>query len=109
MSGTFVRACALSDLPEEGSLGVEISGTPVAVVSSGGELFALADICSHEDVALSDGEVDAGTIECWLHGSCFDLRTGKPTSPPAPQPVPTNPVKISDGAVYVSLDAGPAS
>jgi Ferredoxin subunits of nitrite reductase and ring-hydroxylating dioxygenases len=80
---SFVRACALSEVPEEGALAVEIEDTPVALVRTGEEVFALRDVCSHAEVALSEGEVYDHTIECWLHGSCFDLRTGKPTNPPA--------------------------
>jgi 3-phenylpropionate/trans-cinnamate dioxygenase ferredoxin component len=45
-------------------------------------------------------------VECWLHGSCFDLRTGDPTGPPATKPVPVYPVKVEDGEVYVSLPDG---
>jgi nitrite reductase/ring-hydroxylating ferredoxin subunit len=46
------------------------------------------DVCSHADVALSEGEVDDCSIECWLHGSRFDLRTGEALSLPATAPVP---------------------
>jgi 3-phenylpropionate/trans-cinnamate dioxygenase ferredoxin subunit len=100
---SFVKACALADVPAEGAFAVEIEDTPVAVVRIGGEIFALRDVCSHAEVALSEGEVYDHTIECWLHGSCFDLRTGKPTNPPATQPVPTYRVKIEGDDVYVSL------
>jgi 3-phenylpropionate/trans-cinnamate dioxygenase ferredoxin subunit len=100
---SFVKACALADVPDEGALAVEIDDTPVAVVRIGAEVFALRDVCSHAEVALSEGEVYDHTIECWLHGSCFDLRTGKPTNPPATRPVPTYPVKIEGDDVYVSL------
>jgi 3-phenylpropionate/trans-cinnamate dioxygenase ferredoxin subunit len=100
---SFTRACSLSELPEEGALAVEIDGTPVAVVRTGDDVYALRDVCSHAEVALSEGDVYNHTIECWLHGSCFDLRTGKPTNPPATQPVPTYPVKIEGDDVYVSL------
>jgi len=102
---TFVRACAVSDLPAEGAIGVDLNGTPVAVVRAAGEVFALRDVCSHAEVALSEGEVYDHTIECWLHGSCFDLRTGDPTGPPATKPVPTYPVKIDGNDVLVSLGA----
>ena len=102
---TFVRACAVSDLPAEGAIGVELNGTPIAVVRAEGEVFALRDVCSHAEVALSEGEVYDHTIECWLHGSCFDLRTGDPTGPPATKPVPTYPVKIEGNDVLVSLGA----
>jgi 3-phenylpropionate/trans-cinnamate dioxygenase ferredoxin subunit len=99
----YVRACALADLPAEGALGVEINDTPVAIVRAGGEVFALRDVCSHEEVPLSEGDIYDCTVECWLHGSCFDLRTGQPTGPPATQPVPTYSVKIDDDDVYVAL------
>jgi 3-phenylpropionate/trans-cinnamate dioxygenase ferredoxin subunit len=99
----FVRACPVSDVPAEGVIGLQVSGVPVAIARAGGELFAVHDVCSHEEVALSEGEVYDHTIECWLHGSCFDLRSGKPTGPPATQPVATYPVKIDGDDVYVSL------
>jgi 3-phenylpropionate/trans-cinnamate dioxygenase ferredoxin subunit len=99
----FVRACALSDLPEDGALGIELRDTPVAIIRAGGEVFALRDVCSHEEVPLSEGEIYDSTVECWLHGSCFDLRTGQPTGPPATAPVPTYPVKIDGDDVYVAL------
>ena len=80
----YSRACALSEVPAEGVIGVEVAGEPVAVVRAGGEVY------DH-------------TVECWLHGSCFDLRTGKPTGYPATEPVPVYPVKIEGDDVYVAL------
>ena len=85
---TFEKVCKITDIPDEGVLGVEVRGTPVALVRQGAEVFALHDVCSHAEVRLSEGEVYDGSLECWLHGSCFDLRTGKPTGPPATRPVP---------------------
>ena len=99
----FQRACSLSDLPDESALGVELGGVPVCVVRTGAEVFALRDVCSHEEVPLSEGEIYDHTVECWLHGSCFDLRTGKPTGPPATKPVATYPVKIDGDDVLVAL------
>jgi 3-phenylpropionate/trans-cinnamate dioxygenase ferredoxin subunit len=101
----FVRVCALEEIPADGALAVEIDDTPVALARSGGEVYAISDICSHAEVSLSEGEVYDGTIECWLHGSCFDLRTGKPTNPPATQPVPIYRVKVEGGDVLVSLES----
>jgi 3-phenylpropionate/trans-cinnamate dioxygenase ferredoxin component len=100
---TFVRACGLHDLPDEGAIGVEVAGEPVAVVRADGEVFALRDVCSHAEVPLSEGDVYDHTVECWLHGSCFDVRTGKPTGPPATKPVPTYEVKIDGDDVLVAL------
>ncbi|TQN31397.1 3-phenylpropionate/trans-cinnamate dioxygenase ferredoxin subunit [Haloactinospora alba] len=100
----FVKACTLSDVPEEGVLGVEVGDTPLAIVRSEGEVYAVSDICSHAEVNLSEGEVDEGTIECWLHGSCFDLGSGKPINPPATKPIPTYNIRIDGDDVLVSLD-----
>lgn len=106
----YVRACALSDFPESGILSVEINRDEVAFVrvgatgGTGGEVFAIRDWCSHAAVPLSEGEVDGYTIECYLHNSRFDLRTGKPTGLPATQPVPVYPVKIEGDDVLVLIE-----
>ena len=63
---------------------------------------AVEDVCSHANVPLSEGEVEDCTVECWLHGSRFDLRTGEPTGLPAVEPVAIFPVEIRDGDIYVS-------
>lgn len=99
----FVKVCTLSELAEDTALSVEIGKTPVCVVRSQGEVMALLDECSHAEVALSDGDVEAGTVECWLHGSRFDLRTGKPTGLPATETVPVYPVRIDGDDVYVAV------
>ena len=106
---TYVRACALADVPEEGAVGVEVQDTPIAIIRVGGEIFALHDVCSHEEVLLSEGEVYDHTVECWLHGSCFDVRTGKPTGPPAIRPVPTYEVQIEGDDVLVAVKPDPQS
>ena len=101
----FVPVCKLSELEDDTPRRVVIGDTPVSVVrtSEDGVVYAIYDICSHQNVSLSEGEVDDCALECWLHGSAFDLRTGKPTSPPATRPVPVYPVKIEGDDVLVSL------
>ena len=99
-----VRACSLAELPDEGAIRVELGGQPVCLARSGGEVFALRDVCSHADVALSEGDVEDGKIECWLHGSLFDLRTGEPTGLPATRPVPTFPVTVEGDDVLVQME-----
>ncbi|MET9020433.1 non-heme iron oxygenase ferredoxin subunit [Actinopolymorpha sp. NPDC004070] len=100
----YVRACPLADLPETGAVPVVVDGVPVAVVrSSEGDIHAIHDVCSHAEVALSEGEVEDGEIECWLHGSRFDLNSGTPTGLPATEPVPVYPVKIDGDDVLVDV------
>ena len=99
-----MKACKLSDVPDEGAIRVELAGKPVCIARSGGEVFAIADVCSHADVALSEGDVEDGKIECWLHGSLFDLRTGEPTGLPANRPVATYPVTVEGDDVLVKME-----
>jgi len=99
----YQRACALDDVPDDGATRVILDGVPVAVVRSDGEIYAIHDTCSHAEVSLSEGEVDGQTIECWLHGSRFDLVTGRPTGLPATKPVPVYPVKIDGDDIYVAV------
>ena len=100
-----VRACAVSDVPEEGAIRVELAGQPVCIARSGGSVYAISDVCSHADVALSEGDVEDGKIECWLHGSMFDLATGEPTGLPATRPVPTFPVTVEGDDVLVEMES----
>ena len=102
MSG-FTRVCSVSDVPDPGALLVDVDGVPVSVVRSDGEIYAIYDVCSHAEVSLSEGEVEDGEIECWLHGSRFDLRTGRPTSLPAFKPVPVYPVTLDGDDVLVDV------
>jgi len=100
-----VKACALSDIPEEGAIRVELEGTPICLARSGGEVFAISDLCSHADVSLAEGDIEGGEVECWLHGSRFNLRTGQPSGLPATKPVATYPVTVEGDDVLVKLES----
>jgi 3-phenylpropionate/trans-cinnamate dioxygenase ferredoxin subunit len=82
---------------------VEVDDVEIAIVHADDDNFyAVRDECSHASIKLSEGEVDGCTLECWLHGSRFDLSTGEPSGLPATQPVAVFPVEIRDGDIYVS-------
>ncbi len=103
-TSTRTRLCRLADVGAGAALRVELTDADIAVVRVGEEIFALDDVCSHAEFALTDGDVDGHTIECSLHGSRFDLRTGQPLGPPATQPVRTYPVTVDDGDVYIDME-----
>ncbi|WP_305786457.1 non-heme iron oxygenase ferredoxin subunit [Symbioplanes lichenis] len=99
----FELAGSVADVAKGTAIQVEIDGVEVAVVHADDDTFyAVRDECSHASVALSEGEIEGCMIECWLHGSRFDLRTGEPSGPPAIDPVAIYPVEIRDGDIYVS-------
>jgi 3-phenylpropionate/trans-cinnamate dioxygenase ferredoxin subunit len=100
----FVRVCSVHELPTVGAVQAVINGKQIAIVrDSAHEIHAIDDTCSHANVSLSEGDVEGSEIECWLHGSRFDLRTGKPTGPPATTPIAVYPVKINGDDVFVSV------
>jgi 3-phenylpropionate/trans-cinnamate dioxygenase ferredoxin subunit len=102
MSG-FHRVCSIFDLDEGKVLAAEVEGEPVAVACSQDSVFAIRDVCSHASVPLSEGAVEDCAIECWLHGSRFDLRTGEPLGPPATKWVPVYAVAIEGEDVLVAI------
>ncbi len=99
----FVTVARIDDVPENGTCGVMAGELAIALIRSGGEVYALEDCCSHEEFPLSDGEVEAGEITCLLHGARFDLATGEPRALPAVMPVRTFDVRIEGDDIQVDL------
>jgi 3-phenylpropionate/trans-cinnamate dioxygenase ferredoxin component len=104
----MIRICSTEDVPKGTAISADVDGTQIAIVHAecpdgSSAYFAVYDECSHAAIPLSEGEVDGCTLECWLHGSRFDLRTGEPTGLPATEPVPVYPVEIRDNDIYISL------
>jgi 3-phenylpropionate/trans-cinnamate dioxygenase ferredoxin component len=98
----MIPACALQDLPPGEA--VRIDGeVPIAVFNVDGTLYAIDDTCTHQDASLADGWLEGCQVECPLHASCFDLRTGLPSGPPAKKPVRTHEVVVADGHIYVNV------
>ncbi|NVM94882.1 non-heme iron oxygenase ferredoxin subunit [Arthrobacter wenxiniae] len=101
---TGVVVCQDSDVEVKSALLVEIDDYPIAIVrDSAGVLHAIGDTCSHAEISLSEGDVEGCTIECWAHGSSFDLRTGEPLTLPAFEPVPVFALSVHGSDVYVDV------
>ncbi|MCL2850093.1 MAG: non-heme iron oxygenase ferredoxin subunit [Micrococcales bacterium] len=102
---TAALACRTGDVAPGGALRCELPGAVVAVVrDTDGGWHALADRCSHGTVSLSEGHVSGCTVECWGHGSAFDLTTGEPLGLPATNPVAVYTVTIDGDEVYVDMN-----
>ena len=109
---TLVRACAVNDVAAESAIPVEVpldggngSTVELAIVRSNGAFYAIYDECSHAQIPLSEGDVGDGEIECYLHGSRFDLRTGEPIGLPATEPVPIYRCIVEGNDVLVDVSA----
>jgi 3-phenylpropionate/trans-cinnamate dioxygenase ferredoxin subunit len=96
---------AFEDLEDGAARLVESGDQAICVVRIGSSVYAIDDVCSHEDYSLSVGEVDVEecAIECWKHGSLFSLATGAPLTFPATRSVGTYAVSVDDGQVVVHL------
>ncbi|MCA1783393.1 MAG: non-heme iron oxygenase ferredoxin subunit [Dermatophilaceae bacterium] len=100
----YIRVCRLDELPTVGAAKADLDGRIVSIVrAEDGSVHCIDDECTHGKVSLSEGDVTGCAIECWLHGSRFDLRTGEPLSPPATVPVAVHTVKLEGDDVYVAL------
>ena len=101
---SFVHACAVEDVVAGKPHAVTVEEVDVALVRDGDDFYAIRDECSHAAIALSEGDIEGCFIECWLHGSTFDLRTGEPTTLPAFEPVPVYPVRIDGDSLLVDVE-----
>lgn len=102
----LIDVCPVSALPEGSRVTVEHVDVEIVVVNCAGQILAMEDRCSHDDGDLSEGAVDvaACTIECPRHGALFDLRTGRPKTLPAYEPVDTFPVRIDGDTIKLEVD-----
>lgn len=100
----FVEVAKAEDVPPGTATVVEVGGVELALVNVNGTFYALQNECTHAGGPLGEGDmVEEFELECPLHGSVFDVRTGEPTVPPADEPVATYDVVVEDGVVKVSI------
>ncbi|WP_030928530.1 bifunctional 3-phenylpropionate/cinnamic acid dioxygenase ferredoxin subunit [Streptomyces sp. NRRL S-646] len=100
-------ACRLADLPRGEAFRLESDPAVAVFHTEDGELYAIDDTCTHQDASLSEGWLEGCEVECPLHASKFDLRTGAVDAPPARLSVRTHQVHVEDGTIYVDLSDAP--
>lgn len=99
----WIAVCETGDIRAGEGQAYELDGKLIAVYNVDGEFFATDDVCSHEEASLAEGFLEDHLIECPLHGSQFDLRTGEVLSLPAVLPIQTYPVRVEDDRVLLEL------
>jgi 3-phenylpropionate/trans-cinnamate dioxygenase ferredoxin subunit len=97
----WIDAGPTADLHDGKAISIPVGRRMIAVVHSGGEYFAIEDVCTHDGAELTGGEVEGSEIICPRHGARFCLRTGQALSPPAYEPVRVFETKISEGRLWV--------
>jgi 3-phenylpropionate/trans-cinnamate dioxygenase ferredoxin subunit len=101
VEGTMVEVCRADEVALGEAKRVIVAGRPIAVFHAENRWYAIDDTCTHQDASLAEGYLEGCLVECPLHASFFDLRTGAVTSPPAKRPVKTYYVEVRDGRVEI--------
>lgn len=99
----FVEIAPAGDLPGGERLFLEIENKPIVIFNIAGQLFAIGDVCTHDDGPLGDGDLEGFNIVCPRHGAEFDVRSGKVMQMPAVVDIPAYPVRVVDGMIQVGL------
>ncbi len=101
--GEWIRVADLGECPPGNLLEVEAGPDGIVLANVDGDLYALANRCSHQDLPLSDGELEGDRLECLYHGAKFDVCTGKAMELPAIKPVETYPVELRGQEIFVQI------
>ena len=99
----FYPVVPVEDIPENDRLFIEINDEPIVILNIHGKLFAMADVCTHDNGPLGDGMLDDHQIICPRHGARFDVRSGEALTLPAVLDVPVYPIRVVDGQVEIGV------
>ena len=99
----FIGIANSDEIPNGGRLFVEIDEQTIVVFNIAGQYYAIADICSHDNGPLGDGNLEGDEIVCPRHGARFDVHTGKVLSLPAIVDIPAYPVRVVEGEIQIGL------
>ncbi len=105
MTEPFVAVARLAELADPSRQVVEVNERLIVLVRVGDDVFALDDVCTHDDGPLGEGELVDHQLICPRHGARFDVRDGRALSMPATRPTATHEVKIESGQVFVRLSS----
>ena len=104
LTGDYVRVMALAELPDGRMRSCKVADRDIVLCHVQGQVYALDNVCTHAFARMSEGRLRGVRLICPLHGASFDCRNGKVLGAPATRPLPVHSVRVTDGAVEVSLD-----
>lgn len=97
----WIKVSTLEECPPGSLRSVMVGADPVVLANVGDTIHAILDRCSHEDLPLSDGEIEGSVLVCQYHGARFDVASGAPRALPAVKPVKTYAVEVREDGIYV--------
>ncbi len=99
----FIEIAPASELPNGERLFVDVADRPIVIFNIAGQVFAIGDVCTHDDGPLGDGDLEGFNIVCPRHGAEFDVRNGKVMQMPAVVDIPAYPVRVMEGMIQVGI------
>lgn len=99
----YVDIVPTADLPAGERLFVQIEGKAIVIFNIAGQFFSIADVCSHDDGPVGEGDLDGYNITCPRHGAQFDIRTGKVMRMPAVVDIPAYPIRVAGGMLQLGV------
>lgn len=99
----YLRVSKVEEILPGQARSFEVEDLQVLICNVDGELYAIEDVCTHDEASFAQGELDGCEIECPRHGARFDVTTGNVTALPAVLPLETFPVRINEGNVEIDI------
>jgi 3-phenylpropionate/trans-cinnamate dioxygenase ferredoxin subunit len=99
----YVDIAPASELPNGERLFIEVEGRSIVIFNMAGQLFAIGDICSHDNGPVGEGDIEGFNIVCPRHGGEFDIRNGKAVQLPVVEDIPAYPVRVVDGMIQLGI------
>ncbi len=90
----FVKVAKTHELPPGEMKMVELGDDQILLTNLDGQFYAISDVCTHAGGSLSDGSLEGEEVECPLHGSRFNARTGEVLGLPADEAQPRYEVRV---------------
>ena len=105
MTQEFIQVGDAGELQPGTMRRVDLRGRRILLANVAGRLCAVDDTCTHEDASLSTGVLRGELVKCPLHGSRFNVCTGKALEEPAEADLRTYPVRLEDGRIMIGLES----
>ena len=100
----LAKIAVLNEIKPGKMFRAKVNGHAILLANIENEIFAVDDMCTHEDASLYNGALKGHCVECPLHGSHFDFRTGEPREAPATEALKTYKVEVKNNEVFVLLN-----
>lgn len=103
MAENYIALAELADVPVGKMYRAEHAGAFYLLANIDGTVYAVDDMCSHEDASLFKGSLHGDCVKCPLHGSRFELKSGRALDEPAEDNINTYAVRLDGDTILVAV------